>query len=122
LQNKDNIKNITTLKFKDKLWCDKELEGKIKLRYYEVINANLQDKKYLYVLTSAKKKITISKTRANSYELHCETYHVGSFPKHCGMKESLKFVTLGSFSKHCGMKESLKFVTVRGLKMKIKFF
>jgi hypothetical protein len=44
LQNKDNIKNIITSKFKEKMWCNKELEGKRKLRYYkEVINPNLED-------------------------------------------------------------------------------
>jgi hypothetical protein len=30
--NNDNIKNIITYKFKKKLWCDKELEDKRKLR------------------------------------------------------------------------------------------
>jgi hypothetical protein len=40
------------------MWCDKELEGKRNLRYYkEVINPNLEYKKYLLVLTSVKKKI-----------------------------------------------------------------
>jgi hypothetical protein len=44
LQNKDNIENTITTKFKEKLWYDKELEGKRKLRYYkEVINPNLED-------------------------------------------------------------------------------
>jgi hypothetical protein len=39
LQNKDTIKNIIKSKFKEKMWCDKELEEKTKLRYYkEVIN------------------------------------------------------------------------------------
>jgi hypothetical protein len=39
LQDKDNIKNTITSKFKGKLWCNKELEDKRKLRYYkEVIN------------------------------------------------------------------------------------
>jgi hypothetical protein len=48
LQNNDNIKNIITSKFKEKLWCNKELEDKRKLRYYkEVINPNLEDQKYL---------------------------------------------------------------------------
>jgi len=28
LQNKNTIKNIIKSKFKDKMWCDKELEGK----------------------------------------------------------------------------------------------
>jgi hypothetical protein len=56
-QNKDNIKNINKSKFKEKIWCNKELEGKTKLRYYkEVINPNLEGKKYIYVLTSVKKK------------------------------------------------------------------
>ena len=36
--------------------CDKELEGK-KLRYYkDVINPNLEDQNYLFVLPSVKKK------------------------------------------------------------------
>jgi len=44
LQNINNTKNIVTSKFKEKLWDEKELEGKIKLRYYkEVINPNLED-------------------------------------------------------------------------------
>jgi hypothetical protein len=55
------------------MWCDKELEGKIKLRYYkEVINPNLEDKNYLSILTSVKKKINIAKIRTNSHELHSE--------------------------------------------------
>ena len=42
LGNNDNIKNTITSKFKDKLWSDKELEGKLKLRYHkEVINPTL---------------------------------------------------------------------------------
>jgi hypothetical protein len=32
LQNKDNIKNIITTKFKEKLWCDKELRGKKEIK------------------------------------------------------------------------------------------
>ena len=43
--------------FKKKLWCEKDLEAKRKLRYYkEVINPSLEDQKYLSVLTSSKKK------------------------------------------------------------------
>jgi hypothetical protein len=58
------------------MWCDKELEEKIKLRYYkEVINPNLEYQNYLSILTSVKKKISISKIRTNSYELHCEIGH-----------------------------------------------
>jgi len=33
LQNKDTIKKNVKSKFKEKMWCDKELEGKRKLRY-----------------------------------------------------------------------------------------
>ena len=57
LQNNDTIKKNVKSKFKEKMWCDKELEEKIKLRYYkDVINPNLEDQNYLYVLTSVKKK------------------------------------------------------------------
>jgi hypothetical protein len=52
------------------------LEGKRKLRYYkEVFNPNLEDKKYLFVLTTIKKKINIAKIRINSKELHSEIGH-----------------------------------------------
>ena len=48
LQNINNIKNIVTSKFKEKMWCEKDLEAKIKLRYYkEVINPTLEDQKYI---------------------------------------------------------------------------
>ena len=54
----NNIKNIVTYKFKKKMWCEKDLEAKIKLRYYkEFINPTIEDQKYLSVLTSSKKKI-----------------------------------------------------------------
>ena len=47
-----------------------------KLRYYkEVINPNLEDHKYLLVVTSSLKKINITKIRTNSHELHSETGH-----------------------------------------------
>jgi hypothetical protein len=73
-------------------------------RYYkEVVNPNLEDQKYLYVLTSLKKRINIAKIRTNSHELHSETGDIGQSPKHHGMKE---YVT---------------FVTPRGLKMKNTF-
>jgi hypothetical protein len=76
LQNTNDIKNIVQAKFKENLWCDKELEDKIKLRYYkEVVNPNLEDQKYLSVLTSVKKRINIAKIRTNSHELHSETGH-----------------------------------------------
>ena len=67
LQNKDTIKNIIKLKFKEKMWCDKEFEKK-KLRYYkDVIKPNLEDQNYLSVLTSVKKKISIATIRTNSH-------------------------------------------------------
>ena len=53
---------------------DKELEEKRKLRYYkDVINPNLEDQNYLFVLPSVKKKISIAKIRTNYHELHSET-------------------------------------------------
>ncbi len=56
LKNVNNIKSFVTSKFKEKLWCDKNLEAKIKLRYYkEVINPTMEDQKYLPILTSSKK-------------------------------------------------------------------
>ena len=39
----------------------------------EVINPTLEDQKYIYVLTSSKKKNNIAKRTANSHELHNET-------------------------------------------------
>jgi hypothetical protein len=76
LQNKETIKNIIKSKFKKKMWCDKELEEKRKLRYYkDVINLNLENQNYLSVLTSVKKKISIAKIRTNSHKLHSETGH-----------------------------------------------
>ena len=74
LQNINNIKNIVTSKFKEKLWCENYLEDKRKLRYCkDVINPTLKDKKYLCVLNSSKKKTNIAKIRTNSHELHSET-------------------------------------------------
>ena len=56
LQNINNIKNMVTSNFKEKSLCEKDLEGKRKLRYCkEVINSTLEDQKYLFVLTSSKK-------------------------------------------------------------------
>jgi hypothetical protein len=73
LKKKDDIKNIITFKFKEKLWCDKKLEGKRKLRYYkEVINPNLEYQKYLFIFSSVKKKINIAKIRENFHDLHSE--------------------------------------------------
>ena len=71
MQNINNIKNIVTYKFKEKMWCEKDLEAKRKLRCYkEVINPTLEDQKYLSILTSSKKKNNISKMRTNSHDLH----------------------------------------------------
>ena len=56
------------------MWCEKDLEAKIKLRYYkEVINPTLEDQKYLFVLSSSKKKFNIAKIKMNFHELHNET-------------------------------------------------
>ena len=74
LQNINNIKNIVTCKFKEKMWCEKDLEDKRKLICYkEVINPTLEDQKYLSILTSSKKKINIANIRTSSHELHSET-------------------------------------------------
>ena len=55
------------------MWCDENLEGKKKLRYYkEVINPNIEDKNDLFVLTRVEKKIHIDKIRTNIHELHSE--------------------------------------------------
>ena len=73
LQNKDIIKKNVKSKVKEKMWCEKELEKKRKLRYYkDVINPNLEDHNYLSILPSVKKKISIAKIRTNSHELHSE--------------------------------------------------
>ena len=54
--------------FKEKLWCEKNLAVKRKLRYYkEVINPSLEDKKYYSILTSSKKKIDTANIRTNSH-------------------------------------------------------
>ena len=37
LQNINNIKNIVTSKFKEKMWCEKYLAAKRKLRYYKQV-------------------------------------------------------------------------------------
>ena len=74
LQNINNIENIVTSKFKEKMWCEKDLKDKRKLRYYKaVMNPTLEDQKYISVLTISKKKTNISKIRTNSHELHSET-------------------------------------------------
>jgi len=71
---KNKVKNTHILKkVKEKMLCDKELEEKRKLRYYKnVINPNLENQNYLFVLPSVKKKISIAKIRTNSHVLHSE--------------------------------------------------
>ena len=91
LQNKDTIKKNVKSKFKEKMWCDKELEEKSKLRYYkDVMNPNLEYQNFLSILTSVNKKLSIAKIKTNSHELHS----VGQFLKRHGMKECITFVTL----------------------------
>jgi hypothetical protein len=47
LQKKNTIKKKVKSKFKEKMWCDKELEQKRKLTYYkDVINLNLEKNKH----------------------------------------------------------------------------
>ena len=63
------------------MWSEKDLEVKMKLRYYkEVNNPNLDDHIYLYILTSSKKKTNIAKIRTNSHEFHSET-RIWTIPK-----------------------------------------
>ena len=74
LQNINNFKKPITSKFKARMWDEKDLEVKRKLRYYkEVINPNMQYRKYLFVLTSSNKKINIDKIRTNSHEILSDT-------------------------------------------------
>jgi len=74
VQNTNDIKNIVQAKFKEKLWCNKKLEGKRKLKYYEeVVNPNIEDQKYLSFLTSLKKRMNVSKIRTNYHELDSKT-------------------------------------------------
>ena len=81
LRNIDNVKNIIISKFKGKFWCEVNLAVQRKLRYYnEVINPNLEDHKYLSIVTSSHKKTNVAKIRMNSDELHSEIGHF-SIPK-----------------------------------------
>ena len=46
-EKKNTIKKKVESKFKEKMWCDKELEKKRKLTYYkDVINLNLEKNKH----------------------------------------------------------------------------
>ena len=72
--SKNGVKDTITSNFKDKLWNDKGLEGKRKLRYYkEVIKPTLDNENHLFVLTSTKKKMSITRIITNSHELESET-------------------------------------------------
>ena len=74
LQNIDNVKIIVTSKFKENFWCEENVVLKRKLRYYkEVINPNLEDQKYISVVTISQKKVKITNIGTNSHELHRET-------------------------------------------------
>ena len=87
-------KILFTSKFKDKLWCEENLAVKRKLRYYkEVINPNLEDQKYLSVVTSSQKKINIAKIRTKSHELHIETEY-WSIPKNLWEERVFHYVSL----------------------------
>ena len=93
LQNIDNVKNIITSRFKNKFQCEENLAVKRKLRYYkEVINPNLEDQKYLLVVTSSQKKINIAKIRTNSHEL--VKHGIGLFLKLHGQKGFAIYVSL----------------------------
>ena len=71
--SKDSVKDTISSNFKDKLWDDKELEGKRKLRYYkEVINPTLDNHNYLSFLINTKEKMNIARIRTNSHELRSE--------------------------------------------------
>jgi hypothetical protein len=66
LQKKDTIKKNVKSKFKKKMWCDKELEEKIKLMYYmDVTNPTLEYQTFLSLLISVKKKISLAHIRTN---------------------------------------------------------
>ena len=71
MESKNSIKNT---KFKDKLWKDKLLGDKRKLRYYKKVIKPILDNHYgLTVLSSNKKKVNIAKIRNNFHELQSET-------------------------------------------------
>ena len=73
MQNIDNITNIITYKFKENMWCDKELVGKRKLRYWSSLIQKI--KNYLSILKIENKKINIAKIRTKSHKVHSETGH-----------------------------------------------
>jgi len=76
LQNIDTIKNIIMSKLKEKLWCNKDMKDKRKLRNYkEVINPDIEYQSYISLIVSLKNKINIAKIRTNSSELHSELWH-----------------------------------------------
>jgi hypothetical protein len=49
----------------------KEIDNDKKLNYYEeIINFNLEEQNYLFIVVSSKRKINIVKMKTNSHELH----------------------------------------------------
>ena len=91
------------------MWCEKDLEARIKLRYYkEVINPTLEDQKYVYVLTSSNKKINITEIKTNSHELHSETgrWEVPKTPwveRICNLYENMNIEDENHFLLECPM-------------------
>lgn len=86
--NSNKTKNIILIK------CDEYLKDKIKLSIYykDVFKSNQENQKYIFILTSAKKKIKIAKIQAISQELIMKL-GAGKFSKHHTL-ESIIFVTL----------------------------
>jgi hypothetical protein len=71
------------------LSCDKELENTRKLRYYnEVVNPNLENKKYLYILISIKNKINIAKIRKKTLIRSTVKRDIGQFAKMLWVKRT----------------------------------
>ena len=67
MQNINNIKNNVTSMFKKKLWCEKDLEAKRKLRYYkEVINPTQRKKLISHELHSETGRWTVPTTSSSS--------------------------------------------------------
>jgi hypothetical protein len=86
------------------LWWDKELNDKIKIIYCkEVIDPNIEDKKYFSILASIKKKIKIAKLKQT-------------------LTSSIVKLGIGKFLELCELKEVVIFVTLRGLKIKISLY
>lgn len=71
---KYNIKDTINPNFSYKMWDVKKLEDKRKIRYYkEVINPIVDNHNYLFMLTSTKSKINITRIRTKSHEIQSNT-------------------------------------------------